>query len=158
MADKKSIIARIMKCGKTRIWIDPERLGDITNAITAADLRRLIKDGVVRIKPASRNSRGRIKKKLAQKKKGKRKGPGSRKGKSTARTNEKKEWMVKVRKLRSYLRELRKKGMLKDGTYRSIYRKIGSGMFRGVTHMKFYLKDHDLLKVNENEMEKKDEQ
>ncbi len=158
MVDRKSIVARIMKCGKSRVWIDPERLGDINNAITAADLRKLIKDGAIRIKPITGNSRGRINKKLTQKSKGRRKGPGSRKGKKTARTNEKKEWMIKVRKLRTHLRALRDKGLLTDGTYRNIYRKIGSGMFRGVNHMEFYLKDHDLLKVNENEVEKKTEQ
>ncbi len=157
MVDRKAIVARIMKCGKSRVWIDPTRLGDVTNAITAADVRKLIKDGVIRIKPKRRNSRGRINKKLAQKKKGRRKGPGSRKGKATARSSRKREWITRVRKLREHLRELKSKGMLKDGVYRDIYRKIGSGMFRGRKHLDLYLKDHDFLKVNEDEVEEKKE-
>ncbi len=157
MADRRSIVSRVMKAGKSRVWIDPTRLGDISNAITAADIRKLIKDGAIRIKPKKGNSRGRINKALSQKRKGKRKGQGSRKGKAGARTNEKKEWMGKVRKLRAYLRELRDKGMLVDGAYRSIYRKIGGGVFRGKSHLELYLNDHDLLKVKSDEVEKKNE-
>jgi len=157
MVDRRSIVSRIMKCGKTRVWIDPKRLNDVSNSITAIDIKKLIKDGVIRVKPKNGNSRGRINKKLLQKRKGRRKGQGSRKGKSGSRTNEKKEWITRVRKLRRYLKELKEKNMLENRVYRNIYRKIGGGMFRGKNHLELYLRDHDLIKVKDNDVEKKKE-
>ena len=157
MVDRRSIVSRIMKCGKTRVWIDPKRLNDVSNSITAIDIKKLIKDGVIRVKPKNGNSRGRINKKLLQKRKGRRKGQGSRKGKSGSRTNEKKEWITRVRKLRRYLKELKEKNMLENKVYRNIYRKIGGGMFRGKNHLELYLRDHDLIKVKDNDVEKKKE-
>ena len=68
--------AKIMKCGKSRVWMDPTRLADIEEAITSEDVRRLIRDGVIAAKPKKGLSTFRKKKIAAQKKKGRRRNRG----------------------------------------------------------------------------------
>ena len=82
---KKRLAAQILKCSKNRIWFDVDRLEDIKEAITKADIRSLIADKAVKEKPVKGVSRTRARKTALQKRKGRRKGIGSRKGKKTAR-------------------------------------------------------------------------
>jgi large subunit ribosomal protein L19e len=72
--------SRIMKCGVTRVWINPERIADVEEAITAEDVRSLIRDGVIRARQKKGLSNFRRKKAALQKQKGRRRGRGSRKG------------------------------------------------------------------------------
>ena len=51
IGNRKRIIASMLKIGETRVWIDPERLSDVKEAITKADLRNLVRDGAIKIKP-----------------------------------------------------------------------------------------------------------
>lgn len=125
--------------------MDPSKLNEIAEAITAGDIKRLIIAGSITEIPMKVNSRGRANKLAAQKAKGKRKGHGSRKGKKTARTPRKTKWISSVRALRNELRTL-------DGKevdhihYRKLYRKIKAGTFRSKAHLHLYLKEHDMIK------------
>ena len=91
LRSQKMMAMRIMKCGITRVWIDPERISDVEEAITAEDIRGLIKDGVISAKQKKGNSNFRLKKITAQKKKGRRRGRGSRKGNVAGQ--KKRAWM-----------------------------------------------------------------
>ena len=71
--------------GIHRIWINPDYLDDVTNAVQKDDIRQLIEEGVIKARPLVGNSRGRARKAEAQKAKGRRKGHGSRKGTANAR-------------------------------------------------------------------------
>ena len=75
--------------GIHRIWINPDYLDDVTNAVQKDDIRQLIEEGVIKARPLVGNSRGRARKAEAQKAKGRRKGHGSRKGTANARTPKK---------------------------------------------------------------------
>ena len=91
------------------MWIDPEKLTEVKEAITKEDIRSLIKDKIIRKKPKVGVSRGRARKKAVQKKKGRRKGAGSRKGKTTARLPRKKSWINRIRAQRKLLQSLKEK-------------------------------------------------
>ncbi|RLG57435.1 MAG: 50S ribosomal protein L19e [Hadesarchaea archaeon] len=146
LSEKKRLAARILKVGVNRIWVDPERTGDISAAITREDIRRLIKSGAIRAKPARGTSRGRARKLSLKRKKGRRSGPGSRKGAKHARFREKSRWIQTVRPLRSRLRELKKEGLIGPREYRRLYRMIGGGVFRSKAHLETHLKEKGILK------------
>ena len=66
--------------GIHRIWINPDYLDDVTNAVQKDDIRQLIEEGVIKARPLVGNSRGRARKAEAQKAKGRRKGTWLQKG------------------------------------------------------------------------------
>jgi len=48
LKSQKTMAAKIMKCGLSKVWIDPSRISDIADAITSADIRRMIKSGMIK--------------------------------------------------------------------------------------------------------------
>ena len=48
--------------GIHRIWINPDYLDDVTNAVQKDDVRQLIEEGVIKARPLVGNSRGRARK------------------------------------------------------------------------------------------------
>jgi len=144
LRSKKKIVSRLLKCGTTRVKFDIESLTKIKEAITRADLRGLIKDKIISKKQKKGISRSRALHTLKQKRKGRRKGAGSRKGKHTARLPSKKEWMAKIRTLRSLLKHLRDKKIITAKTYHNLYNKAKGGFFRSRRHVKLYIKEHNL--------------
>ena len=146
LRSQRAVAARAMKCGKSRVWMDPARSADIAEAITADDVRHLINDGVIKIMPKTGVSRYRKNVILAQKRKGRRKGKGSRKGKLGTRYSRKGAWMSRIRTIRRLLRELKSADRIDGKTYRSVYRKSKSGFFRSKSHVTIYLERNNLLK------------
>ena len=144
---QKRIAARVMKCGQSRVWFDPERVNDIAEAITAADVRRLVKDGVIRAEQKKGVSTFRKKKIMLQKQKGRRRGHGSRKGHVAG--EKKQYWMRTIRALRKQLQQLRKEGSIEKKTYRELYMKSKSGLFRSRAHLMTYIERNNLMKKKE---------
>ncbi|MBI5061723.1 MAG: 50S ribosomal protein L19e [Candidatus Aenigmarchaeota archaeon] len=136
---QRKVASRILKCGMSRVWFDPSRVVDVEEAITAADIRRLIGSGIIKALPKRGISNLRRMKKVQQKKKGRQKGHGSRKGSKGARTYRKGNWMNKVRSQRKLLKELRDSGRIEKSVFRDVYYKSKSGFFRSRAHMLTYL-------------------
>lgn len=147
MKSQRIMAAKIMKIGASRVWMDPSRLADIDEAITAEDIRRLIKDGVIVAKPKDGLSSFRKKKIAQQKKKGRRHGRGSVKGSKGARVKKKRVWIKTIRSIRTLLRQFRTEGRIDNATYRDMYMKAKSGFFRSRAHVMIYLERNNLLKV-----------
>ncbi len=80
LSNQKRLAAEVLGVGESRIWLDPEKLTDVANAITREDVRGLIKDGTVKHKQAQGISRGRARGNDAKRKKGHKTGQGTRKG------------------------------------------------------------------------------
>lgn len=139
----RRLAAEILGVGESRIWIDPESLDRVATVISRDEVRKLIKDKIITIRPPATPSRGRIRIKQRQKKKGRRRGPGSKKG---TRVNEKEVWIAKIRALRKYLRYLRKKKLIDKRTYRRLYLMTKGGAFRSVRHLEAYLIEHKLMR------------
>jgi len=125
----KTIVAKLLKTGKSKIWIDPNQREKISEAMTKEDVRSLIADKIAKRKKTSQQN----KKRVLAKKKGRKRGPGKRKGTAKARTNPKKKWIKSVRAQRKKLRQL-KAGKLKI-SYQKAYKMIKGGYFRGKKHL-----------------------
>ena len=138
---QKRLAARVMNCGVSRVWIDPARLGDVAQAITTADIRRLVADGVISKVPEKGVSKGRYRKMAEQKRKGRRKGKGSRKGNLGTRFDRKHAWINRVRAQRKLAKEMLAAGKLDKGKYKNIYRKIKGGFFRSRAHLMSYVEE-----------------
>lgn len=143
---KKKLAAKILRCSKKRVWLDPNRLDEIKEAITRVDLKSLIKDNAIKKKPSNSTSRFRIRKAKKQRSKGRKKGPGSRKGKKTARLPKKEAWMSNIRAQRELIKKLRDKKIIDKSAYKDIYNKSKGGFFRSARHIKVYIKEHKLTK------------
>jgi len=127
---QRRMAAAILKCGANRVWVDPDQLDEVSEAVTRGDVRRLICYRVIQVRQKKGVSRGRARKVLAQKAKGRRKGPGSRRGHKNARTPRKRRWIRTIRPIREELRELRAGGKLDATTYRIYYKKARGNMYR----------------------------
>jgi len=143
---QKRLAAEILGVGESRIWIDPERIDEVADAITKNEIRGFIKSGVIRVKPVHRNSRERWRKRHKQEKKGRRRGYGKRKGRKTARKDRKEDWMNRIRKIRRYLRYLRDHGIIDRRTYRRLYMLAKGGTFHSLASLKHYMKEKGILK------------
>jgi len=141
----RRLAAEVLGVGESRIWIDPSRIDDAAAAISRDDVRRLIKEGVISVRPESTPSRGRARLRALKKRQGRRRGPGSGKG---PRYDEKRLWILRVRAQRKLLKELKEKGLIDAKTFREVYRLVKGGMFRGRAHLKLYLREHNLIKVS----------
>jgi large subunit ribosomal protein L19e len=142
---QRRLAAEILKCGENRVWMDPDELETIAEAVTKEDVRGLIADGLIKRKPVKGTSRARARIKAIQRAKGRRRGHGRRKGKKTARMPRKRRWIIRIRALRKRLRELKESGKLETRTYRILYRKAKGGEFRSVSHLNSYIEAHKLL-------------
>ncbi len=149
LKNQKRIAAQLLKIGRSRVWFDSNRLNEIKEAITKADVKALIRDLAIQAKPITGISRFRARKIKKQRLKGRRKGTGSRKGKASSRVPRKKSWITSIRAQRLLLKHLKDKGVITLQTYRSVYKKSKSGFFRSKRHVKLYLEENNLLLKNE---------
>merc|ERR1711894_130616 len=44
---QKRLAAAVLKCGKNKIWLDPNETNEISNANSRQNIRKLIKDGLI---------------------------------------------------------------------------------------------------------------
>ena len=146
LKNQKRMAAEILKCGHTRVWLDPNRIEDIADAITRADIRTAIESGTIRAKPQKGISRGRARYMAAQKAKGRRRGQGSRKGAQGARTPRKRRWIQTIRPIRVELAQLRDEGKITKKVYREFYMKAKGGMFKSRNNLIMHLKTAGYLK------------
>ena len=144
LSSQKRLAAKILKVGRNRIWIDPERMEDVESAITREEIKKLIHEKIIASLPQKGVSRGRAKTIQEKKRKGRRKGPGSRCGSGFSKISRKEVWMTKIRSLRKKLRELKTNRVIAETTYTRMYRMAGSGRFESVTDLERYLRAHDL--------------
>ena len=143
---QRRLAAQILKCGKHRIRFDPDRLDEIKEAITKADIRSLINNRYISKSRLLNTSRFWARKRKEQKKHGRQKGFGSRKGKKTARFPPKRAWINKIRLQREFIKQLRDNKMINIADYHEIYMKSKGGFFRSIRHMKLYTQERGFVK------------
>ncbi|KAK9709119.1 60S ribosomal protein L19B [Basidiobolus ranarum] len=85
LSSQKRLAASVLKCGKRKVWIDPNEISEIANANSRQNIRKLVKDGLIIKKPNVVHSRFRVREKLAAKRKGRHTGTGKRRGTAEAR-------------------------------------------------------------------------
>ncbi len=143
---QRRLAASILKCGEDRVWMDPNALEEIKEAVTREDVKMLIKRGLIKKKKVSGTSRVRANYIKIQKEKGRRKGPGSRKGKKYARYPRKQRWMKTIRPIRATLKDLRDSGKIDRHTYRKFYRLAKGGTFKSRNHLLMHMKAEGYIK------------
>jgi large subunit ribosomal protein L19e len=141
---QKRLAAKILKCSVSRVKVAQEK--DIEEALTRSDVKHLIVKGLITKKPKKGTTRTEANVRAAQRKKGRSSGKGKKKGTKYSRLPRKETWMRTVRAQRKLLKELKGKGQISTGTYRSIYRRSKGREFRNRKHMLSYLRENDLLK------------
>jgi len=134
---QKRLAAKILKVGKSKIWIDPTKTKDVKSAITRIDVKRLIKQNVIKVLP-EKLKRPSVK--------GGRRYEGSRKGAKHSIIIAKRKWIMTVRPLRRMLKELKTAKELDNRTYRKLYMQVKGGMFRSRAHLRIYMEQHGLVK------------
>lgn len=143
---QKRLAAEILKSSVKKIWLDGNRLDEIKEAITKADIKSLIKDKAIKAKRIRGTSRYRIRKNLKQKSKGRRHGFGSKKGGKNARISKKRRWINHIRVQRKFLQNLRNKDVIDKTSYRSLYMKSKGGFFRSKRHLKMFMEENNFIK------------
>jgi len=154
LRSQKQLAARVMNCGTTRVRIKTEK--EVEEAITREDIRNLIKKGLIWKVQKKGQNRAMARKRLSQKKRGRKKGFGSRKGKAGSRNPKKTRWMKTIRSVRDSLKTLKETGAIESGIYRKLYLRAKGGTFKSRRHLILYLKGHELLKEKQKPVRKKE--
>lgn len=142
---QRRLAASILDCSPERVWFDPSAIDQIREAITKADVRQLIKQGIISRNPIKGISNIRLKQRLKQKAKGRRTGAGSRRGLASARTPTKEAWVGRVRIQRALLFRLREREKIAPETFKLLYRRVKGGFFRSERHIKMYCEEQNLF-------------
>lgn len=125
---KKKLVARVLKIGKERIWFSSENLAEIKEAITKQDIKDLFQQGIIKIKPVK--GRKKIKKRRTKR----------REGKIKKKVKKRKQEYVKItRKLRYYIKELKRQGKIDKKEYWELRKKIRARDFKSKVQLKEYL-------------------
>ncbi len=146
LQNQRRIASQLLKCGLNRVWIDPNRSEDVSDAITRGDIRVLIDSGAIASNQKIGVSRGRAKYEQSQRKKGRQTGHGSRRGRKGARKPQKEVWMQAIRPIRKRLKELRDSKKIDTRTYRDYYMKAKGGQFKSRPHMESHMRAEGVLK------------
>ena len=67
---QKRLAASVLKCGKRKIWLDPNEINEIALANSRRNISRLHRDGLIIKKPAVVHSRARVSLRNEAKRKG----------------------------------------------------------------------------------------
>jgi len=138
LSNQKNLAARSMGIGINRVYFDPERISEISEALTRDDITHLINIGAITKKPKHGISKGRYNKKALMKRKGKHKGHGHRSGTKKARNPKKEAWIKKIRAIRDELKKMLSSKEINKSTYRKMYLQAKGNLF----HSRHHLREH----------------
>merc|ERR1712066_171587 len=127
---QKRLSASVLKCGKGRVWLDPNEATEIALAKSRRSIKKYIKDGYIVKKAVATHSRSKAREWAAAKRLGRHTGMGKRHGSKNARMPIKLFWIRRQRALRRLLRKLRKNKKIDKNLYHKFYLGSKGNLFK----------------------------
>ncbi len=127
LGKKKELAMRALNVGRSRIVFSDSRLNEIKEAITKQDIRDLMSDGAISIRPI-----------LGRKKVVKR--PSRSSGNIRKKVNSRKrDYVIMTRKLRKYAAEMKNQGTLTREELKEIRKKIRNKAFKSKANLREHI-------------------
>merc|ERR1712100_110854 len=154
---QKRLAAAVLKCGKGRVWIDPNECSEVALANSRKNIRKLYHDGLIMKRQVHIHSRSRCKRIHEAKRKGRHTGFGKRKGTRNARMPVKVLWMRRQRVLRRLLKKYRESKKINSNIYHHFYLAAKGNQFKNKTVLIEYIHKAKQEKILEKQLEEQRE-
>lgn len=130
VATIRRLASKIFNTGLNKVWLDPNEKEKIGAAQTRSQVKALIDENLIIMKPDAHNSRAKARERVVAKKKGRHMGLGKRKGTKDARLSGRTIWIKNIRSMRAVLKEMKLKGELVGEEYRHYKQQAKGNLFK----------------------------
>merc|ERR1711976_759525 len=154
---QRRLAATVLKCGRNRVWIDPNEFSEVALANSRTNIRKLYKDGLIMKRQVQMHSRSRVKRVHEAKRKGRHNGHGKRRGTKNARMPVKVQWMRRQRVLRRLLRKYRQAKKITSDIYHHFYLASKGNQFKNKSVLIEAIHKMKQEKIREKQLEEQRE-
>merc|ERR1711970_1611879 len=149
---QKRLAATVLKCGKKRVWIDPNETNEVALANSRKNIKKLFKDGLIMKRQVNMHSRSRCRRMHLAKRKGRHSGTGKRHGTRNARMPVKVLWMRRQRVLRRLLKKYRETKKISKDIYHHFYLASKGNQFKNKSVLVEAIHKMKQEKIRENQL------
>merc|ERR1711976_218376 len=154
---QKRLAATVLKCGKKRVWIDPNETNEVALANSRKNIKKLFKDGLIMKRQVGMHSRSRCKRVHEAKRKGRHQGTGKRRGTRNARMPTKILWMRRQRVLRRLLKKYREAKKISKDIYHYFYLHAKGNIYKNKSVLIEAIHKMKQEKIRENQLAEQQE-